>query len=41
VQEWWFTVWPSGCLLYIFLVDGHPKCPASSKYVTPCLNCEN
>jgi len=40
VQEWWFTVWPTGCLLYIFLVDGHPECPASSKDVTPCLNCE-
>jgi hypothetical protein len=37
VQEWWFTVWPTGCLLYIFLVDGHPERPASSKDVTPCL----
>lgn len=40
VKEWWFTVWPSGCLLYIFFIDGHPECPAYSKYVTPCLNCE-
>jgi hypothetical protein len=41
VQEWWFTLCPNGCLLYIFLVDRHPECSASSKDVTPLLNFEN